>query len=359
MRRWVTTDQHESDALFCVVDLHALTVDHDPARVRRLSRQAASLLLASGLDPELCTVFVQSSRGRARPAVLRTGVRGDRRGDAADDPVQGEGRTGAGGGGGAERAVVPAHVSPERASTTARRGCSRSRRFSQRVASAALPKVPGPLRTYRAASPAEAHRAAPWLAPGTQPRAPSASVSVMVIAADGHPSAASRTRGASTSCSRPGMTAPRPSTWVKTAGARWTTVPGAVTLLGVDGDPHAHSSGGPGQVSGLAHDLAFTGPADELARPCPLRRPCPAGPQEDRPQTPAQCGWWYAARSRGTGSCSASRQQTATIAAVLLGALTTHVTNHLMERSRDRPAAHAVGRQEGRRLRGVRGRRRR
>ncbi|MFC9891422.1 tryptophan--tRNA ligase [Streptomyces pilosus] len=60
MRRWAAVDQHRSDALFCVVDLHALTVDHDPARVRRLSRQAATLLLASGLDPELCTVFVQS-----------------------------------------------------------------------------------------------------------------------------------------------------------------------------------------------------------------------------------------------------------------------------------------------------------
>ncbi|MGW2643249.1 tryptophan--tRNA ligase [Streptomyces sp. NPDC001348] len=60
MRRWVEVDQHASDALFCVVDLHALTVDHDPARVRRLSRQAATLLLAAGLDPELCTVFVQS-----------------------------------------------------------------------------------------------------------------------------------------------------------------------------------------------------------------------------------------------------------------------------------------------------------
>ncbi|MFJ8543935.1 tryptophan--tRNA ligase [Streptomyces sp. NPDC093586] len=60
MRRWVVEDQHRSDALFCVVDLHALTVDHDPARVRRLSRQAASLLLAAGLDPALCTVFVQS-----------------------------------------------------------------------------------------------------------------------------------------------------------------------------------------------------------------------------------------------------------------------------------------------------------
>ncbi|MFE0204700.1 tryptophan--tRNA ligase [Streptomyces sp. NPDC058985] len=60
MRRWAAVDQHRSDALFCVVDLHALTVDHDPARVRRLSRQSASLLLAAGLDPGLCTVFVQS-----------------------------------------------------------------------------------------------------------------------------------------------------------------------------------------------------------------------------------------------------------------------------------------------------------
>ncbi len=60
IRRWVDVDQRQSDALFCVVDLHALTVDHDPARVRRLSRQAATLLLAAGLDPKLCTVFVQS-----------------------------------------------------------------------------------------------------------------------------------------------------------------------------------------------------------------------------------------------------------------------------------------------------------
>ncbi|MFF4699717.1 tryptophan--tRNA ligase [Streptomyces chattanoogensis] len=60
MRRWVEVDQHRGDALFCVVDLHALTVEHDPARVRRLSRQAATLMLAMGLDPERCTVFVQS-----------------------------------------------------------------------------------------------------------------------------------------------------------------------------------------------------------------------------------------------------------------------------------------------------------
>ncbi|MFJ8000297.1 tryptophan--tRNA ligase [Streptomyces sp. NPDC096310] len=60
IRRWVEVDQHRADALFSVVDLHALTVEHDPARVRRLSRQAATLLLAAGLDPARCTVFVQS-----------------------------------------------------------------------------------------------------------------------------------------------------------------------------------------------------------------------------------------------------------------------------------------------------------
>jgi tryptophanyl-tRNA synthetase len=60
VRRWAAVDQHQADALFCVVDLHALTVEHDPARLRRLSRQTATLLLASGLDPEVCTLFVQS-----------------------------------------------------------------------------------------------------------------------------------------------------------------------------------------------------------------------------------------------------------------------------------------------------------
>lgn len=60
VRQWVAAEQEPDEALFCVVDLHALTVEHDPARVRRLSRQAATLLLAAGLAPEKCTLFVQS-----------------------------------------------------------------------------------------------------------------------------------------------------------------------------------------------------------------------------------------------------------------------------------------------------------
>ncbi|MFD3518833.1 tryptophan--tRNA ligase [Streptomyces sp. NPDC058657] len=60
VQRWAEVDQHKGDALFCVVDLHALTVEHDPGRVLRLSRQVATLLLAAGLDPAVCTLFVQS-----------------------------------------------------------------------------------------------------------------------------------------------------------------------------------------------------------------------------------------------------------------------------------------------------------
>ncbi|WP_367044092.1 tryptophan--tRNA ligase [Streptomyces sp. Je 1-332] len=60
VRQWAEVDQHRAESLFSVVDLHALTVDHDPGRVRRLSRQAATLLLASGIDPGRATVFVQS-----------------------------------------------------------------------------------------------------------------------------------------------------------------------------------------------------------------------------------------------------------------------------------------------------------
>ncbi|MFJ3172900.1 tryptophan--tRNA ligase [Streptomyces roseus] len=60
LRQWVAAEQQPDEALFCVVDLHALTVEHDPARVRRLSRQVATLFLASGLDPRKCTLFMQS-----------------------------------------------------------------------------------------------------------------------------------------------------------------------------------------------------------------------------------------------------------------------------------------------------------
>jgi tryptophanyl-tRNA synthetase len=59
VRRWVA-DQDRADAIYCVVDLHAMTVPYEPAELRSETRRLAMLLLASGLDPQRCTLFVQS-----------------------------------------------------------------------------------------------------------------------------------------------------------------------------------------------------------------------------------------------------------------------------------------------------------
>jgi tryptophanyl-tRNA synthetase len=48
------------DGTFFVADLHAMTTPHDPARLRILTRETAQLFLASGIDPDRSTVFVQS-----------------------------------------------------------------------------------------------------------------------------------------------------------------------------------------------------------------------------------------------------------------------------------------------------------
>jgi tryptophanyl-tRNA synthetase len=58
-RNWVV-DQHEFDAFFCVVDLHALTSDYDPTLLAAKTLETAQNLLAVGLDPAACTLFVQS-----------------------------------------------------------------------------------------------------------------------------------------------------------------------------------------------------------------------------------------------------------------------------------------------------------
>ena len=59
IRGWVA-DQERHECLFCLVNLHALTATPDPEALRRDTRRLATLLLACGLDPERCTLFVQS-----------------------------------------------------------------------------------------------------------------------------------------------------------------------------------------------------------------------------------------------------------------------------------------------------------
>ncbi|PLW73612.1 tryptophan--tRNA ligase [Streptomyces sp. SCUT-3] len=59
VRQWVAL-QETHDAFYMLADLHAITVPQDPAELRANSRLAAAQLLAAGLDPDRCTLFVQS-----------------------------------------------------------------------------------------------------------------------------------------------------------------------------------------------------------------------------------------------------------------------------------------------------------
>ena len=58
LRQWVKAQNPE--AFYCVVDLHALTLEIDPAALREQTWDTVALLLAAGLDPDICTLFIQS-----------------------------------------------------------------------------------------------------------------------------------------------------------------------------------------------------------------------------------------------------------------------------------------------------------
>jgi tryptophanyl-tRNA synthetase len=59
VKNWVTL-QHQFESFFCVVDYHAITVPYVREDLERRTREMATGLLAAGLDPAVCTVFVQS-----------------------------------------------------------------------------------------------------------------------------------------------------------------------------------------------------------------------------------------------------------------------------------------------------------
>ncbi len=58
-RQYAAT-QELGEAFFCIVDLHAITVEHDPQDLRRRTLDLAAMLLATGIDPERSTLFTQS-----------------------------------------------------------------------------------------------------------------------------------------------------------------------------------------------------------------------------------------------------------------------------------------------------------
>jgi tryptophanyl-tRNA synthetase len=58
-RQYAAT-QEQGEGFFCIVDLHAITVEYEPADLRARTLDLAAMLFATGLDPERSTVFVQS-----------------------------------------------------------------------------------------------------------------------------------------------------------------------------------------------------------------------------------------------------------------------------------------------------------
>jgi tryptophanyl-tRNA synthetase len=59
IRNWVTL-QEGFECIFCIVDLHALTLPQDPVELRSSTREVTAAYIASGIDPEQCTIFNQS-----------------------------------------------------------------------------------------------------------------------------------------------------------------------------------------------------------------------------------------------------------------------------------------------------------
>ncbi len=59
LRNWAAL-QHEYESFFCIVNLHAITLPQDPAKLARKTRDLARLYLAAGIDPQVSLVYVQS-----------------------------------------------------------------------------------------------------------------------------------------------------------------------------------------------------------------------------------------------------------------------------------------------------------
>ncbi len=58
--QYVAAQERGNPAIFCIVDLHAITVEYDPQQLREKTYDTAALLIAAGLDPERCILFRQS-----------------------------------------------------------------------------------------------------------------------------------------------------------------------------------------------------------------------------------------------------------------------------------------------------------
>ena len=67
IKRFVEKQGEGIETIYCLVDLHAITVWQDPERLRQQTREAAAGFIASGIDPSRSILFNQSPRSRPMP----------------------------------------------------------------------------------------------------------------------------------------------------------------------------------------------------------------------------------------------------------------------------------------------------
>jgi tryptophanyl-tRNA synthetase len=61
LKNWVALQQEDYECLFCVVDLHAITLPYESERLADATREIAAAYIAAGIDPEKCVLFAQSA----------------------------------------------------------------------------------------------------------------------------------------------------------------------------------------------------------------------------------------------------------------------------------------------------------
>jgi tryptophanyl-tRNA synthetase len=60
LKNWVRI-QHDYECIFCIVDLHAITLYQDPTELRSKIEEIAAIYLAAGIDPKACSIMIQSA----------------------------------------------------------------------------------------------------------------------------------------------------------------------------------------------------------------------------------------------------------------------------------------------------------
>ena len=91
LKNWVSLQREDYECLFCVVDLHAITLPYENERLADATREIAAAYIAAGIDPKKCVLFPQSAVPEHSQLMWLLGHHGADGQARTHDPVQGQG----------------------------------------------------------------------------------------------------------------------------------------------------------------------------------------------------------------------------------------------------------------------------